>query len=134
MEKWTIEVLDGQFPARRWRRAHGSSLVESALTNGAVDWAWYEFSWGLVLEIGFADERQWEAFRDLPGVRAALDAVPDPVNGLLIQRGWGGAAGRPAPRRPRPFAGADAAALPEPDPEPLEAPPGPAGTVLTGRR
>jgi hypothetical protein len=53
-------------------------------------------------------------FRALPAVRAALDAVPDPVNGLLIYRGRGGSAGRPVPRKPRPLAGAGAVALPEP--------------------
>jgi hypothetical protein len=118
MELWSIEVLNGRFSAAGWRRAHGGSLVESAVTNGAVKWAWHEFRWGVVFEVAFADEQRWEAFRALPSVRAALDAVPDPVNGLLVQRGWGGAAGRPAPRTPRPIAGADAAALPEPDPEP----------------
>jgi hypothetical protein len=46
-------------------------------------------------------------------VRAALDAVPDPVNGLLIYPGRGGSSGRVQPRRPRPIAGAGAAPLPE---------------------
>lgn len=120
MEWWSIEVLHGAFSAARWKQAHSSSLVESALANGAVDWVWHEHRWGVVFEVAFAEERQWEAFRALPGVQAALDAVPDPVAGLLVHRGRGGAAGRSAPRRPRPFAGADAVALPEPDPEPLE--------------
>jgi len=117
MEWWSIEVLHGRFSAARWKDAHSSALIESALTNGAVDWAWHEFRWGVVLEVAFSDEQQWAAFRALPSVRAALDAVPDPVNGLLVHRGRGGAAGRRVPRRPRPFAGADAVALPEPDPE-----------------
>jgi len=34
-------------------------------------------------------------------VRAALDAVPDPVNGLLIYRGRGGGAGSRMPRKPK---------------------------------
>ena len=118
MEWWSIEVFHGRFPASLWRQAHSGSLIESALTNGAVDYAWHEHSWGVLFEVAFTDESRWEAFRALPSVRAALDAVPNPVSGLLVHRGRGGAAGRPAPRRPRPFAGADAAALPEPEPEP----------------
>jgi hypothetical protein len=47
-------------------------------------------------------------------VQAALDAVPDPVNGLLVYRGRGGGAGSVSPRKPRPSAGAGAMALPEP--------------------
>lgn len=117
MEWWSVEVFHGRFHAARWKDAHSSALIESAITNGAVDWAWHEYRWGVVLEVAFTNERQWETFRALPSVRAALDAVPDPVNGLLVHRGRGGAAGRPVPRRPRPFAGADAIALPEPDPE-----------------
>jgi hypothetical protein len=122
MEWWSIEVFHGAVSAARWKDAYGGSLVESAITNGAVDWAWHEHRWGVLFEVAFTDEQQWEAFRALPGVQAALDGVPDPVNGLLVHRGRGGAAGRTAPRRPRPFAGADAIALPEPDPEPLETP------------
>ncbi len=52
-----------------------------------------------------------------PAVRAALDAVPDPLAGLLVHRGRGGGAGARVPRRPRPVAGA--AALPPPEPEPV---------------
>jgi hypothetical protein len=70
----------------------------------------------VVLEVAFPDEARWEAFRDLPATRAALDAVPDPVNGLLVHRGRGGSSGARSPRRPRPLAGAGAVALPEPEP------------------
>jgi hypothetical protein len=58
-------------------------------------------------------------------VRAALDAAPDPVHGLLLHRGRGGSAGSRQPRRPRPFTGAGSAALPIPeeDFEPLVARP-----------
>ncbi len=52
-------------------------------------------------------------------VQAALDAVPDPVNGLLVYRGRGGGAGATSPRRPRPGAGAGAMSLPEPGDEPV---------------
>jgi len=47
-------------------------------------------------------------------VQAALDAVPDPVSGLIVYKGRGGSAGRLRPRRPRPLAGAGAVALPIP--------------------
>ncbi len=47
-------------------------------------------------------------------MRAALDGVPDPVNGLLVYRGRGGAAGPRSPRRPRPAPGAAALELQEP--------------------
>jgi hypothetical protein len=126
-EWWSIEVFDGAFPARRWKDAHSSSLFESAISNGAVDWGWHEHRWGVVLELAFERAEQWEAFRDLPSVRAALDAVPDPVNGLLVYRGRGGGAGAASRRRPKPFAGAGAVELPEP--EPLEAPAEPEAPV-----
>jgi hypothetical protein len=120
MEWWSIEVLDGRASAARWKDAHGSSLVEAALTNGAVDWTWHEFRWGVILEVAFPDESRWDRFYDLPAVQAALDAAPDPVSGLVIHRGRGGAAGTRHPRRPRPLAGAGAVELPEPDPDPVQ--------------
>jgi hypothetical protein len=115
-EWWSIEIFDGTFSARRWKDVHSSSLIESAISNGAVDWVWHEHRWGVVLELAFERDEQWEAYRELPSVRAALDAVPDPVNGLLVYRGRGGGSGVPSRRRPKPFAGAGAIALPEPDP------------------
>jgi hypothetical protein len=42
MEWWSIEVLNGPSSAARWRAGHGAALVEAALTNGAVDWAWHQ--------------------------------------------------------------------------------------------
>jgi hypothetical protein len=111
---WSIEVLDGPTgSARGWRDAHGAALTEAAITNGAYDWQWHNHTWGVLLEIAFASDERWQAFRDLPAVRAALDAVPDPVNGLLIYPGRGGSSGRTQPRRPKPIAGAGAAPLPE---------------------
>jgi hypothetical protein len=68
----------------------------------------------VVFEVCFPDDASWEVFRDLPQVRAALDAVPDRVNGLLIYRGRGGGSGRPSRRPRRPSAGAGALELPEP--------------------
>jgi hypothetical protein len=51
-------------------------------------------------------------------VRAALDGVPDPVDGLLIYRGRGGGAGEREPRRPKPALDSAAAALPASADEP----------------
>jgi hypothetical protein len=113
-EWWSIEVLHGEFSAFRWQEQHDDALIEAALTNGAVDGAWHAERWGVIFEICFDNEQQWDRFRSLAGVRAVLDAVPDPVNGLLVYRGRGGAAGRPEPRRPRPAPSAEAISLPEP--------------------
>ncbi|HEY6748933.1 MAG TPA: hypothetical protein VI357_24850 [Mycobacteriales bacterium] len=76
-----------------------------------------------MFEVEFDDEDAWEAFRRLPAVQAALDAVPDPVQGLLIYPGRGGSSGRVAPRVTSPILGAGAAALPIPPDDIL---PGPA--------
>ncbi|MEV6306546.1 hypothetical protein AB0M02_44570 [Actinoplanes sp. NPDC051861] len=110
---WSIEVLDGaRQSAARWRDSFGNVLVEAAIAHGAYEWRWHRFTWGVLFEIGFRREERFATYRDLPVVRAALDAVPDPVNGLLIYPGRGGSSGRVEPRRPRPIAGAGAAPLP----------------------
>jgi hypothetical protein len=113
---WSIEVLDGDFPAGRWKDAHGTSLIEAALSHGAQDWDWHEHRWGVVFEVCFRDSETWVVFRHLPAVTAALDSVPDPINGLLIYQGRGGSSSSAEHRRPRPHQGAGAAAIPE---EPL---------------
>ena len=113
-EWWSVEVFHGEFRASQWQQSHSQSLIESAISHGAVDWSWTEHPYGVVFEVCFTDDAQWEAFRQLPAVRAALDAVPDPVNGLLVYRGRGGGAGSRKPRRPRPSVGAGALDLPEP--------------------
>jgi hypothetical protein len=110
---WSIEVLDGRFSAERWQDAHGAALVEAAVSNGARDWGWHRQPWGVIFEVAFADDDAWSVYRHLPAVTAALDAVPDPVNGLLVYPGRGGSAGSSHPRRPAPRAGAGAAPLPE---------------------
>ena len=97
-ERWSIEVLHGEVSAFRWQEQHDSALIEAALTNGVRDGTWHADRWGVVFEVLFDTEDRWEAFRGLPVVRAALDAVPDPVNGLLIYRGRGGGAGTREPR------------------------------------
>ncbi len=117
-EWWSIEVMHGQLSAFRWQEQHDSTLIEAALTNGATDGSWHADSWGVVFEVLFDNEEQWEAFRNLPAVRAALDAVPDRVNGLLVYRGRGGGADARQPRRPKPAPSASAVSLPEPEAEP----------------
>lgn len=114
-EWWSIEVLHGEFSAFQWQQSYDSALIEAALTNGALDGTWHADAWGVAFEVCFGSAEQWEAFRNLPAVLAALDAVPDPVNGLLIYRGRGGTSATGTPRRPRPAPGACAIALPEPE-------------------
>jgi len=131
-EWWSIEVLHGEVSAFRWQEQHDSALIEAALTNGVRDGAWHADRWGVVFEVLFGTEEQWEAFRSLPVVRAALDAVPDPVNGLLIYRGRGGAAGAREPHRPKPAPSSGAVSLPGPSDEPYidlaaDSAPGPGG-------
>jgi hypothetical protein len=118
-EWWSIEVLHGDISAFQWQVAYESQLIEAALTNGALDSSWHSDRWGVAFEVCFESAEQWEAFRALPVARAALDAVPDPVNGLLVYRGRGGTSAAGKPRRPRPAPSASAMALPEPDPEPF---------------
>jgi hypothetical protein len=115
MDHWlTIEVFDGESTATLWRLARGDALTEAALTNGAEQWVWHEHRWGVVLEIEFRSEESRDAFRTLPVVTAALDAVPDPARGLLVYPGRGGGAGTRNPRRPRPKPMSDAGAVPVP--------------------
>ena len=116
-EWWSIEVFHGEFRARQWQDAYSSVLTELAVTAGATGWEWHEHRWGVVFEVEFGEDSRWETFRAIPAVQAALDAVPDPVNGLLVYRGRGGGAGAPSPRRPRPTTGAGAMALPGPGAE-----------------
>jgi hypothetical protein len=115
MSEWySIEVFDGASSAGLWSDIYGDSLLESALSTGAQDWSWHRHSWGVVLELEFADSTSWEAWRALPHVQAALDAVPDPISGLIVYRGRGGSSGTSRPRRPHPFHGSGSAALPLP--------------------
>lgn len=115
MDHWlSIEIFDGEFPASSWRRAYGDNLTEAAITNGALRWEWREHQWGVVIELEFSNEQERDRFRELPAVLAALDAVPDPVSGLLVYPGRGGGAGARVPRRPRPLPMAGAGARPEP--------------------
>ena len=114
-EWWSIEVFSGdRLPASGWRYAYEDDLTEAAITHGAMYYEWHDTEYGVIFEVLFRDDAQWEAFRALPAVRAALDGVPDPVNGLIIYRGRGGAAGGRKPRKPKPAPGAAALELEEP--------------------
>lgn len=115
MSAWfSIEVFDGSTSASVWAEAYRDALMETAVTSGASDWSWHRHTWGVVFEVSFDDEEAWEAYANLPVVRAALDAVPDPVTGLIVYRGRGGSSGAPYPRKPRPLVGSGSAALPLP--------------------
>jgi hypothetical protein len=86
-EWWSIEVFDAaELPARRWKESYQDELIEAAITRGAIYWEWHEHRYGVVFEVLFESDEQWEAFRALPVVRSALDGVPDPVNGLIVYR------------------------------------------------
>jgi hypothetical protein len=108
-EWWSIEVFSGdRLTASGWRYAYQDELTESAITHGAHYYEWHDTQYGVLFEVLFPSDAEWEGFRALPAVRAALDAVPDPANGLLVYRGRGGAAGGPKPRKPRPAPGSAA--------------------------
>jgi hypothetical protein len=116
VEHWlTVEVLDADTPASGWLRSWHDSLAETAVSSGAVYWDDHEHQWGVVLEFAFDDEAARDRFRQHPAVRAALDAVPDVVNGVLVYPHRGGGSGSRVPRRPRPVLGSGAVALPEPE-------------------
>src|ERR1700761_7581258 len=117
-EWWSIEVFSGdKLPASGWRYAYEDELTEAAITHGSLYYEWHDSQYGVIFEVLFPSDAEFEAFRALPAVRAALDGVPDPVNGLLIYRGRGGAAGETKPRKPKPAPGAAAVELEEPKEE-----------------
>ncbi len=115
MTSWySIEVLDGASSSSVWAEAYRDSLMEAAVTSGASDWAWHRHTWGVVFEVCFADEDAWDRYVGLSIVKAALDAVPDPLTGLIVYQGRGGSSGSRLPRHPRPMVGSGSAALPLP--------------------
>jgi len=119
-EWWSIEVFDAsELPARRWKDSYQDELIEAAVHHGAGYLEGHEHRHGVVFEVLFDSDAQWEAFRALPAVRSALDGVPDPVNGLIIYRGRGGGSGPRKPRKPKPAPSSSAMALPEPGEERL---------------
>jgi len=105
-------VSSGATSARAWAELYGDALVKAGLGEGAVDWDWTHQPWGSVFEVEFFDEADFDRFRHLPAVEAALDAAPGRVS---VHRGRGGSSGTRFPRRPLPFAGAGAVALPLPE-------------------
>jgi hypothetical protein len=114
-EWWSIEVFSSdKLPASRWRYAYEDELTEAVITHGALYYEWHDTQYGVILEALFSDDGEFREFCALPAVRAALDGVPDPVNGLLIYRGRGGASGGGKPRRPKPAPGAAALEAEEP--------------------
>ncbi len=115
MSAWySIEVFDGATSASVWAEAYRDVLMEAAITSGASDWSWHRHTWGVVFEVSFSEEQAWEGYTNLALVKAALDAVPDPVTGLIVYRGRGGSSGASFPRKPRPLVGSGSAALPLP--------------------
>lgn len=116
MAQWfSIEVMDGAFSANLWAESFRDSIIEAAISHCAQDWNWHRHNWGVVLEVCFDDEASWDEFRSSSAVSAALDAVPDPLGGLIVYRGRGGSAGSTLPRRPRPLVGSGSACLPIPN-------------------
>lgn len=111
---YSIEVFDGATSASVWAEAYRDVLIEAAITSGASDWSWHRHTWGVVFEVAFSGEDTWEAYTNLTMVKAALDAVPDPLTGLIVYRGRGGSSGASFPRKPRPLVGSGSAALPLP--------------------
>ena len=78
-EWWSIEVFDADMQsARQWKESYQDALTEAAVTHGASYWEWHEHNYGVVFEVLFDSDEQWEAFRALTGVRTAIDAVPGP--------------------------------------------------------
>jgi hypothetical protein len=111
----TVEVFDAELPASAWERAWHDALVEAAITTGALFWDVHHHQWGTVLEFCFGDEQARDRLRSSPVLNAALDAAPDPVNGVLVYPHRGGGTGSRVPRRPRPSYDAGAASLPVPE-------------------
>ena len=109
-----LEIIDGPFSASSWQHAYGDVVTNAAMEWSGLDWEWREFKWGLLFMVAFPSEDEYLAWRSMPVVIAALDAVPDPVNGLVFHRGWGGTSGSGEPRRGKPLVGAGGAELPLP--------------------
>ena len=69
---WSIEVFSGdKLPASGWRYAYEDELTEAAITHGALYYEWHDTQHGVIFEVLFPSDEQWEAFRALPAVRAA---------------------------------------------------------------
>jgi hypothetical protein len=108
-------VFDGATAAALWADSYGDRLTQAGFDFGLLDWSWHTHAWGVVFEVSFEDDAAFEAWRESAAVQAALDAVPDPVSGLIVYKGRGGSSGRVQPRKPKPLSGSGAAALPLPE-------------------
>lgn len=115
VEHWlSVEVFDAETSAAIWLMSWRDSLVETALSSGAGFWDDHAHRWGVVLEFMFDDEAARDRFRQHVALLAALDAVPDALQGVLVYPHRGGGSGAREPRRPLPLDGCGAAALPVP--------------------
>jgi len=104
-EWWSIEVFSGdKLPASGWRYAYEDELTEAAITHGALYYEWHDTQHGVIFEVLFSTDEQWEAFRALPAVRAALDGVPTRPTACSSTAAGAARRARPgrASRSPRP--------------------------------
>ncbi len=107
----SLEIFNGSFAASLWADAHNDALVESAVTAGAIDWDLKRTAWGVVFEVAFKTEAEWEAYKQSEAFRNALRTAPEPETGVLIYRGRSLDSGTPNPRKPKPKSGSGANAL-----------------------
>ena len=76
-EWWSIEVFSGdKLPASGWRYAYEDELTEAAITHGALYYEWHDTQYGVIFEVLFPSDEQWEAFRALPGQPKRVGQVP----------------------------------------------------------
>lgn len=114
MSLWmSIEVFDGTFSARSWADTHIDSIIETAITHGAIDWELLPTAWGVAFEVEFANEAAWNAFRMSDAFDLAFAHVPNARN-VLIYRGRSLDGGATSWRKPKPKSGAGSEALPLP--------------------
>ena len=105
-EWWSIEVLHGEVSAFRWQEQHDSALIEAALTNGVRDGSWHADRWGVVFEVLFGTEEQWDA--SAPCLSCGRPWMPSRIRSAACSstaaaaagQGSGSRAGR-SPRRAR---------------------------------
>src|SRR5687767_5814573 len=103
MSCWmSIEIFNGPYAARLWADAHGDPLLGAAMSTGAVDWDLKRTAWGVVIEVEFRTEADWEQFKLTDAFLNALNTAPDPQGGVLIYRGRSLDSGNPTSRKPKP--------------------------------